>query len=94
MNAQPDRTEDLQQQRFEAALADCIGTIFRCCPMLCGFAVDRESCVSSLTCHPLLDEEKIGVLREQVALALSELLDEEPDAADLLRGRTFARTLH
>jgi hypothetical protein len=30
----------------------------------------------------------------QIAAALLELIEEQPQAAELLRGRTFARTLH
>jgi hypothetical protein len=94
MNTQPNGTGNAGRGHFEAALADCIAAIWRGCPMLCGFAVDAESYVSTLTCHPELDGEGIEMVREQVALALSGLLDEEPGTAELLRGRTFARTLH
>lgn len=94
MNAQLDGAEDLQRRHFEAALADCIGTIFRRAPMLNGFSVDDEMCVSNMGCFPTLLEEDSSGLREQVAAALSELLDETPDAAEFMRGRTFARALH
>jgi energy-converting hydrogenase Eha subunit B len=30
----------------------------------------------------------------EIAVALLELIDEQPEAVDELRGRTFARTLH
>jgi hypothetical protein len=41
-----------------------------------------------------LSKEQYGEIFEQISGALTELLGERPEAATLLRGRTFARTLH
>lgn len=35
-----------------------------------------------------------GELVGEIALPLIELMDEQPEARELLRGRTFARRLH
>ena len=34
------------------------------------------------------------ILNEDISAALHELVDERPEAAELLRGRTLARTFH
>ena len=68
--------------------------IFAACPELFGFSIgefEGELCLAGVETAPYAAEEDI--MRE-VAGALVELLDDEPGAADLLRGRTFARTLH
>jgi len=80
--------------------------IFATCPELCGFTVQgiesltRERVsgqlegelyladVATTTCAT--PERLLG----EIANALLELIDEQPEAMDELRGRTFARTLH
>jgi hypothetical protein len=98
-----------QRERLEADLAASIETLFRRCPSLYGFSVQegskvtRERAVDRLNgdlyladvaCHPLLDEEHCAELCEVVSHTLLELVDEHPQMAELLPGRTFARTLH
>lgn len=94
MNALQDRVQDAQRLRLEADLAARIEALFRRCPALCGFAVDRGLFISNLGCHPALDREQAAELCDEISHALLELLDEWPEADELLRGRTFARTLH
>ena len=72
-----------------------VGDIFATCPELSGFSVGQiggELCLSDVETDPRLvkSEELLG----NIAAALLELIDENPAAAELLRGRTFARTLH
>jgi hypothetical protein len=76
-------------------IAATVNEIFAAWPELCGFSVGQvegELCLADVATDPWQahSEELLG----QVAAALVELIDEEPGAADLLRGRTFARTLH
>jgi hypothetical protein len=81
-------------ERAQADLRASLASVFRRRPPLCGFSVDAELCVGQLSCHPALDTVRASVIAEEIARALSELIDEEPEAADLIRGRTFARTVH
>ena len=72
-----------------------VNGIFAACPELCGFSVGQlegELCLADVEADSWLAqrEELLG----QIAAALLELIDEQPEAAELLRGRTFARTLH
>ena len=67
--------------------------LFRRCPELHGFAVRLDRPLPwHLTCHPAHEDEQAAL--DEIARMLLELIDERPEAAELLRGRTFARTLH
>lgn len=87
--------DDRHRLQFEAALAARLEILFRDCPALCGFTVEENlDLPGNITCH-LVDgfgqaEEILGV----VAGMLLEVVEAEPDAIELLKGRTFARTLH
>ena len=109
MNRLQDRVHTEQQRlRLEADLAARIETLFRRCPALYGFSglagskVTRERAVDQLSpdlfladlaCHPLLDEEHCAEVCEVVSHTLVELVDERPEMAEIITGRTFARTL-
>lgn len=99
---------ELQRLRLEADLAASMETLFRRCPSLYGFSVQegsnvtRERAVDRLegdlyladvACHPSLDEEHCAELYEVVSHTLLELVEERPEMAELISGRTFARTL-
>lgn len=83
-----------------------VSEIFATCPELCGFSVqDADSLSQDRVSGPLepglyladvatttyASSERLS---GEIAVALLELIDEQPEAADELRGRTFARTLH
>ena len=81
-------------ERLEADLEASVAAVFQRYPPLCGFSLSSELCVEELACHPALDRRRAAVIAEDIVRALSELVDEEPEAAELIRGRTFARALH
>jgi hypothetical protein len=77
------------------ALEATVSQIFAAWPELYGFSVGRIDGVLSLedvAADPWGAE--LEELPGQIAAALVELIDEHPETAELLRGRTFARTLH
>lgn len=109
MKALQEQTWDTELHRLEADLGARIETLFDHCPMLCGFSVgqrpvppmEQESGVSEselfiagIDVYPALGRGQSEQLCHEISSALVELLDEHPEAADLLSGRTFARTLH
>lgn len=95
MNTLLQRTRDPQRLRLEADLAARVAALFGRYPALCGFSVQEDELVlSDLTCHPVPDRERAEAVLGEVAQVLLELVDEQPEAAELLRGRTFARTVH
>jgi len=106
MNALQHSTESL---RLESDLAARLESLFRRCPALEGFSIQPRSSVSrdrvaaglqddlylaDVIWHRPLNSEQAETLVDEISLALFELVDERPEATALLRGRTFARTLH
>jgi hypothetical protein len=86
-----------------------IESLFHRYPALTGFSVrgldeipdncsrsgeDGELFVSDVGILPSLTSEQYGEIFDEIATTLADLLAEQPDATELLRGRTFARTLH
>ena len=86
-----------------------IELLFQRYPALTGFSIrglddipdncsrsgdDGELFVSDIGISPSLTHEEYGEIFQEIASTLSELLAEQPEATELLRGRTFARTLH
>jgi hypothetical protein len=90
----------------DADVASQIGALFDRCPELSGFSVqvkvsadgnpgvEEELFVTAISIAPRLSKEQYTEIFEQISGALTDLLGERPEAATLLRGRTFARTLH
>jgi hypothetical protein len=106
MNALQDRNELI---RLESDLAARMQTLFQRCPALYGFSVQQASSVTrervanglqgdlflaDVACHQPLDGDQAATLVDEISQALLELVEEQPEATALLRGRTFARTLH
>jgi hypothetical protein len=95
---------------LEADVAAKIKALFRRCPTLCGFSVqdraslpkgidlsripDADLFVTEIGIFPKLDHEHYGEIYDEITLAISDLVYEQPHAGDYLRGRTFARTMH
>lgn len=72
-------------------------SLFLRCPELSGFSIRGDAdelFVSDVGIAPRLSAEQYGEIFQDIASTLSELLEERPEAGELLRGRTFARTLH
>ena len=94
---------------IEEDLATRVGAIFDRCPQLFGFtvqdssalpeelraiALERELVVSDIGVYPYLNADQCEQIYNEIAVALLDFLFERPSAKDVLRGRTFARTLH
>jgi hypothetical protein len=86
-----------------------IESLFQRYPALAGFSVrglrdvpdscsrtgdESELFVSDIGVLPSLSDDQYGEIFQEIATTLADLLAEYPDAGELLRGRTFARTLH
>ena len=95
---------------MNTALPAQIEALFTRCPALYGFSVrgleqlpdncprsadpDSELYVGDVGISPALSHEQFGEIFREIVAALGELLAEEPEAGEALRGRTFARVLH
>jgi len=74
-----------------------VQAIFAQCPELWGFSVRGEAdelFVSDVGIAPRLSAEQYGEIFQHIARTLADLVEEQPEAGDWMRGRTFARTLH
>jgi hypothetical protein len=106
MNTQQTR---INLNRLESDLVARMDNLFRRCPALHGFSVQPASSVTrerivqglqddlylaDVVAHWPLSGEQAETLVEEISQALVELVEERPEASALLRGRTFARTLH
>jgi hypothetical protein len=95
--------------RLESDLAARVEMLFQRCPQLYGFSVQQASRVSreriaqdlqgglflaDVAWHQPLNGDQAATLVDEISQELLELVDEQPEAVALLRGRTFARTLH
>jgi hypothetical protein len=94
---------------IEEDLAARVGAIFDRCPQLFGFtvqdssalpeelrsiALERELVVSDIGVYPYLNADQCEQIYNEIAVALLDFMFERPAAKDVLRGRTFVRTLH
>src|ERR1700694_3113047 len=109
MKTQEHRLADLRHIRLEADLEAGIQALFGRCPTLCGFAVQElespfadgpalqdvsELYVTEISIYPFSGLRAPKQLTREIVAALGELIDERPEAGELLRGRTFARAFH
>lgn len=98
------------QKRVVADVEARIGALFNRCPSLCGFAVqdraslparfteqsipDADLYVTEIGIFPKLGDDQYADLYDEITATLSTLCNEQPNAYDVLRGRTFARAMH
>jgi hypothetical protein len=84
--------EDFKDRRIE----ERVRAIFRRWPALCGFTVQHSSglFIGDVTLNPPGSWSPSGALMDEIAAVLAELMEEFPDAGELLRKRTFARAFH
>ena len=94
---------------LEDDLAARLDVIFERCPQLHGFtvqdssalpeelrslALEKELVVTDIGVYPLINAEQCEAIYNEIAVALLDFMFERPSAKDVLRGRTFVRTLH
>jgi len=83
--------------KIQSQLDQQVESLFERCPELWGFSVRSENdelFVSDVGIAPRLSAQQYGEIYQDIARTLADLLEEDPTAEQLLRGRTFARTLH
>jgi len=97
-----------QRENLEAALCARVEAIFASAPVLCGFSIaerlvsesaredarEWELYVSAIATYPELSPVQAAGFIGEISGALEDLLKQQPQAADLLPGRTFARAWH
>lgn len=77
------------------AVDERLGELFRRLPLLSGFSLEQDLELKDVTLHTWPGYTPGPELYVEVVMeTLADLVEERPDAAELLRGRTFARALH
>jgi hypothetical protein len=93
MKPSEQRLSDARRQHIEAIVARHVRELFERLPMLSGFWLrpDLEAEVSIFTWPGC----SVGQgFYEEIMRSLVALAEEGPEAVQLMRGRTFARTFH
>ena len=83
--------------KIQTQLEQQVESLFSRCPELWGFSVRTENdelYVSDVGIAPRLSAQQYGEIFQDIARTLADVLEEEPEVSELLKGRTFARTLH
>jgi hypothetical protein len=88
------RSQVLERQRAEEIIESRLAVLFGCLPMLCGFALRHDLEVTEVTVHCWPGYTAGQALYDDLMQGLADIAEERPDAALLMRGRTFARTVH
>ena len=94
MKTSEQRQSEARLQHTEAIVARHLHELFQRLPMLSGFWLgpDLELADVSVFAWPGYDPARH--LYEEVMQSLVDLAEERPESVQLLRGRTFARTVH
>jgi len=93
MKTSQDRQQQFRRDRVEAMIDGCIAALFRRLPMLYGFALEADLQPAEVSVHSWPRYVAGEDLHNEIINALADLVEERPGAAELLRGRTFARAL-
>jgi hypothetical protein len=83
--------------KIQSQLEHQVESLFARCPELWGFSVRSENdelFVSDVGIAPRLSAQQYGEIFQDIARTLADVLEEEPESCELLKGRTFARSMH
>jgi len=91
----------LESMKNSNLVQEAVGEIFRRCPSLCGFTVQEmrggepgEVVFADVAVQPWAGHRPPQELLSEIASALLELAEEEPETKAFIAGRTFAPALH
>jgi hypothetical protein len=93
MKPSEQRLNEAHRQRTEAIVTRHVYELFQRLPMLCGFWLRPDLEVAELSVTWPVYTAGPGVY-EEVMQWLADLAEEQPEAMQLMRGRTFARAVH
>jgi len=94
MKTSEQRSRQLERKRAEEIVESHLAALFGRFPMLSGFVLRHDLEVTDVTVHTWPGYTAGEDLYEDLMQGLVDLADERPDAALLMRGRTFARIVH
>ena len=88
-----ERQREFRLERIEAEVGGRLGAMFGRIPELQGFSVGVDLMPAEVAVHGWPGTVAGEELYSDIVATLAALLDERPEAADLIRGRTFARSI-
>jgi hypothetical protein len=88
------RTTRPTRERDRAVVDSHLRALFERLPMICGFAIAENLDVTDVGIHSWPGTIASDELYLEIANSIIELVEERPAAIELLRGRSFARSLH
>jgi hypothetical protein len=94
MKPSEQRLNEARRQQTEAVVARHVQELFKRLPMLSGFWLRFDFKVTELSVFTWPGYTAGSDLYDQVTESLVQLAEECPEARQLMRGRTFARTVH
>jgi len=94
MKTSQERLREARCQDAEIAVAKHVVALFDRLPMLCGFALKHDFELTEVSVCTWPGYTAGQDLYDELLQALADLAEERPDAASLMRGRTFARSIH
>jgi hypothetical protein len=94
MNHSEQRPREVCRHHTEAIVSRHVHELFKRLPMLSGFWLRPDLKVAELSVFTWPGYTAGAGLYEAVMQSLVEFAEECPEAAQLMRGRTFARAVH
>jgi hypothetical protein len=88
-----DRLQPDQHPRAQQILDERMAALFQRFPMMSGFCVNQDLSIAEVSLDTWPGWDPSLKVAEEVGRVLQDLVDERPDAAERLRGRTFARSI-
>ena len=94
MKLSEQRLSEARRQHTEAIVAQHMHQLFQRLPMLSGFWLRSDLKVAELSVFTWPGYTGGRDLYEEVMQSVVDLAEKLPEAAQLMRGRTFARAVH
>ena len=94
MKTSQERLREARRQDAEIAVAKHVVALFDRLPVLCGFTLKHDFELTEISVCAWPGYTPGQDLYDQLLRALAELAEERPEAVSLMRGRTFARSIH
>ncbi|HKC53521.1 MAG TPA: hypothetical protein VKC33_02605 [Burkholderiales bacterium] len=93
MKISQNRQQEIRRERVGAVIEGRIGALFRRVPELSGFSIQWDLQPAEVAVYSWPGYVAGEDLYTEIVTTLADLVEERAEAAELLRGRTFARQL-
>lgn len=87
------KERQVRHQRIEAAVGGRMAALFDSIPELCGFSIGADLQPREVAVHGWPGLIASEALYRDIIETVTDLVEERAEAAEVLRGRTFARAI-